>query len=560
MRSTLVFVSFVLIALLTAQTGLAQPDPASCPAVVEQALSQVTQNCANLGRNIVCYGFPRVAATFAEAVPADFFSRPADQAELFSLKSLETSPFNQTAGEWGIALLKIQANVPDTLPGQSVTFVLLGDIAVENAVELAAAKGVPPVTITTLEETDIWNNPGGQIINSVPGGTVMQASAQSVDSAWLAVSDGVVSGWMVRDAIADEAETGALPVIGQPRLSPMQAFYLRSSPGQAVCEQAPSVLAIQSPQGITVDLTVNGASIRLGSLILVRIIPPGNIIQVTTVEGLAIFDADTPDEVRLPAGWTTRRCLDTPANLGTDGQSNDRAVGDNCVWQPPEPVTEDEQNEIELILRLFEQLNTGETIKCPTGVTLIHQVEPGETLFRIARRYRTSVAALVAANNLADPARITSGQSLTIPCGVDTGLPSIPPAAPEVTNPVDCSRFAATSPLDGLPYGSGTFYWNPAPGATGYRLNIYNEDDRPGAQVASVTVDRNTTSVTLDLSINAIGYGFRFSWEVVALLPDGSTACASGRATVPRSPPPTDAPPLPTPEATPPPTPFERGQ
>ncbi|MBI5666901.1 MAG: LysM peptidoglycan-binding domain-containing protein [Chloroflexi bacterium] len=221
---------------------------------------------------------------------------------------------------------------------------------------------------------------------------------------------------------------------------------------------------------------------------------------------------------------------------------------------------------MELILRLFDGLEPDELPDCPVGVTLIHQVEPGETLFRIAQRYRTTVAVLAAANNLADPTRITSGQLLTIPCGVDTGLPSIPPpAAPENITPVDCSRFAATSPLDGLPYGTGTFYWNPAPGATAYRLNIFNEDDRPGAQVASVTVDRNTTSVTLDLSINSIGYGFRFSWEVLALLPDGTPACASGRAIVPRAAPPTDAPPQPpasepTPEPTPEETPFPEGR
>ncbi|MFO7273440.1 MAG: PQQ-binding-like beta-propeller repeat protein [Bacillota bacterium] len=42
-------------------------------------------------------------------------------------------------------------------------------------------------------------------------------------------------------------------------------------------------------------------------------------------------------------------------------------------------------------------------------------VQPGETLFAIARRYRTTVHALVAANRLKDPNAISPGQALLIP-------------------------------------------------------------------------------------------------------------------------------------------------
>jgi LysM repeat protein len=45
----------------------------------------------------------------------------------------------------------------------------------------------------------------------------------------------------------------------------------------------------------------------------------------------------------------------------------------------------------------------------------IHVVQRGQTLFSIARRYGTSVDALVAANALADPTHIYAGQRLVIP-------------------------------------------------------------------------------------------------------------------------------------------------
>jgi murein DD-endopeptidase MepM/ murein hydrolase activator NlpD len=56
---------------------------------------------------------------------------------------------------------------------------------------------------------------------------------------------------------------------------------------------------------------------------------------------------------------------------------------------------------------------------------VFHVVERGETLFRIAERYGTTVAALAHANGLADPTRIYVGQWLRIP----GGAPEIDPLA-----------------------------------------------------------------------------------------------------------------------------------
>lgn len=47
----------------------------------------------------------------------------------------------------------------------------------------------------------------------------------------------------------------------------------------------------------------------------------------------------------------------------------------------------------------------------------IHVVQPGETLFSIAKRYGTTVEALVQANRIADPSLIFAGQRLIIPRG-----------------------------------------------------------------------------------------------------------------------------------------------
>mgnify|MGYP001770945209 CR=1 FL=1 len=69
-----------------------------------------------------------------------------------------------------------------------------------------------------------------------------------------------------------------------------------------------------------------------------------------------------------------------------------------------------------------------ETTPTPeTQATTIHVVQPGETLFAIAKRYGTTVEALVQANQIADPSLIFAGQRLIIPGG------QAPPPHPQTT-------------------------------------------------------------------------------------------------------------------------------
>jgi murein DD-endopeptidase MepM/ murein hydrolase activator NlpD len=66
----------------------------------------------------------------------------------------------------------------------------------------------------------------------------------------------------------------------------------------------------------------------------------------------------------------------------------------------------------------------------PTPQEQVHVVQRGETLYRIAQRYGTTVQALAAANNLANPNLIYRGQKLIIP--VSMASPAEPLPAPFV--------------------------------------------------------------------------------------------------------------------------------
>ena len=132
---SVLIVAFVALLLLS-WTTLAQDDSvdSACPALVSRALAEVGTNCDSLDRNSACYGFDQVDTAFAEAVAEDYFTVPADVSELATIQSIQTAPLNLENETWGVAVMNVQANVPNTLPGQAVTFILLGDAQVENAV------------------------------------------------------------------------------------------------------------------------------------------------------------------------------------------------------------------------------------------------------------------------------------------------------------------------------------------------------------------------------------------------------------------------------------------
>jgi murein DD-endopeptidase MepM/ murein hydrolase activator NlpD len=196
------------------------------------------------------------------------------------------------------------------------------------------------------------------------------------------------------------------------------------------------------------------------------------------------------------------------------------------------------------------------------GPSVMHVVERGQTMFRIALRYGTTVSAIASANGIANPNLIFAGQSLRVPCaGSVTPAAPTPTATPVITTGISlpttgsvtggivvpqrpvqitCAAFRATSPTDGMDANSQVFYWNPAPGATGYRLSIFNLD---GGGYLAASFDASATATRLSTSVDsgAIGTGFRFSYYIEALF-NGVPVCRTQTVTLlraaPTAPPP----------------------
>lgn len=629
MRRVMLFVAIGLTLLLILGPALAQAN--TCPELVRQALFSLGANCSTMERNSACYGFNRVNATFMDDVEEGFFSRPADRANLSLIERITTAPLDEALAYWGIAVLNVQANVPDTLPGQAVTVLLMGDSEIENAVEPIEPVAVP---VTTAGSIYTGRNLSNNILTAVAVGTVLQADGVSEDGAWVRVQQPNGVGWIPTELLDPAVDLSGLPPVTADSETPMQAFYFRTSFNNITCTEAPSALAIRSPENIHVDLTVNGANIRLGSMVILRIIPPGNAMEIITVEGEAILEPDTPNQVVVPAGYSTQRCISEPEDLGNDGEANDQEVYDECQWLFPVLFTPEQQALARVLLSMYNSLEptpvpspvptTVPAPSCVTGQVITHVVTPGQSLFGIAQIYNTTINAIMVASGLTR-SNIFAGQRLTVTCGDRSNPPIVTPeplpvdcarffasatrlddsanpfsfswsavsgatayhlnisapnrslvfttaGATELTpdlssdpddypivwnveawindrvacstgsatltldgpvvtpepGTVDCSAFRATSPLDGIAFGTQTFYWDAAPGATSYVLTI-------GGETFTGAFDAgNNTNITIPTSENDIGYGFQFTWSVSALL-NGEVACTSQATTIYRT-------------------------
>ncbi|MEO8607379.1 MAG: LysM peptidoglycan-binding domain-containing protein [Chloroflexota bacterium] len=338
----------------------------TCDQLVTTALETADQACSKVGRNQACYGNSLIDAELQENSP-DVFNKVGNIANLFSIKQLTTAPLDTASQVWGIAVLKVQANLPDTLPGQNVTVLLYGDATLE---------GVTPQ---------------------------------------------------------------------------MKAVTLRTGVSSTACASAPkAAMLVQSPEGTQATLTVNGATVTLGSTLYFTA-DAGTEMTIATIEGQAIISAFNTTRI-AQAGAQVRLPLGGADNLQVVGAPSEPEPFDvQAVSQAPIPLLERNVSIGPAISTTNQQpaaTNTT-TISIPatTAVqtactpradwTAPYVIQRGDTLFAVAQRFNLTLAQLQQANCISDPNLIQVGQSLRVPFQLATSAPATtaPVGSPTPTDP-----------------------------------------------------------------------------------------------------------------------------
>jgi hypothetical protein len=317
-----------------------------------------------------------------------------------------------------------------------------------------------PIQVTAASAANLRSAPSknGSVFVSVPAGTELPADATSVDKEWLRVVWETTVAWVSKSVVNAAAnDLDQLPVLTRTARSPMQSFYLTSTLSDVGCKQAPPLVVIQGPEDVSVDLTVNGVNINMASTLVLRLVNP-QTLEITAVHGNIHVDG-----APLPPGFA----VSVP--LSDDGHNQ---AGDLANLHPIIQSELDALASIELI--------------------------PANVL-----NYPIKLPTVAEINQLA--AALGGGGGGAVSAA----------AAAHVT----CRSLRLTSPLENWAQKETPFYWNPAPGATGYRLVIDNVN----------TFD--TTDTTMNLNLSGVA-STTLTWSVQALY-NGEVACQTRKLTLP---------------------------
>ncbi|NLF74671.1 MAG: hypothetical protein GX573_03175, partial [Chloroflexi bacterium] len=115
----LVIVVFFLVMKPPATSLTASPpDEAVCQQIVFQALELSSQLCEDTGRNQACYGHVQVEAQPQPGISDLLFQEAGDIVDVVNLQSLRLSPMDLEEEAWGVALMRLQANLSEDEPRQ----------------------------------------------------------------------------------------------------------------------------------------------------------------------------------------------------------------------------------------------------------------------------------------------------------------------------------------------------------------------------------------------------------------------------------------------------------
>jgi LysM repeat protein len=228
---------------------------------------------------------------------------------------------------------------------------------------------------------------------------------------------------------------------------------VRTEYGAAGCVQTPSLVALNTPEGQTLELNLNATRFRLTGALLVFQQQSANSLAAVLVRGTAEISATSTPPLIIQPGQTALGIID--------------GTGTALLWSAARPMNADETEFGQVAQAIYDQwaaagqsgsIVSADSTPAPEVVNAVeattsapdtpaanaasctHTVARGETLFRIATRYRTTVRALGEANRIVNVNLLSIGQQLTVPCD---GAPLLPDTS---STPVPTAVAVAVTP------------------------------------------------------------------------------------------------------------------
>lgn len=307
----------------TPNTSHAQDDASvACDALVDEALGLVADTCAGIGRNEICYGHDFITAALND--PSLFFSQRGDIVPISAIDTLLTSNVDLDTGTWGVAMANVQADLPDSSEG--VTILLFGGAELTPAT--TELETLPACTFTPSADSDLYAGPGTDYsaVDTAVAGEALTVYSEYSDGAWYRSA----RGWIAAAGSLACADGVSLLVVDETSASyqaPGQSFALTVDE-DANCESVPSGLLIQTPDGQTANLLVNGVELQLGSTAYLRVDNDNDELVIASIEGNVRVTGErvtqelvVGEETGIPLGEGAPRIPNVPRPIGERPQN-----------------------------------------------------------------------------------------------------------------------------------------------------------------------------------------------------------------------------------------------
>lgn len=301
MRRVLVLVLCMVLcgALLTSHFAAWRAhaqERSACRALAEEGIAAAARACGTAGANTACYGHTGVVASSAEGVA---LNNVGQIVPLSQIKGLTTQAADLTSGAWGIAVLNIQAGLPESAAG--VRAALFGDSVLTSAVrpEAATLKTLP---VRTFDDLPVLLRAGAS--KNFPQITRLlfnqegAADGRNKQNTWVRVRLGELVGWASVNQIRLDGDINSLPIRDDRDIlpdflytAPMQAMTLSNVPprGKPACTETASGLLLQRSAAagdVPARLMVNGVELSFLSATLALRATPNDNLDVMAIEGV----------------------------------------------------------------------------------------------------------------------------------------------------------------------------------------------------------------------------------------------------------------------------------
>lgn len=303
------FMAFICISIVIS----AQNE--SCSEIVTAAIETVGDACDDLGRNEICYGNVVVDAQNFDDEPLDSFVGVGDIVDVAEVSSLSTGAFDANENIWGVAALSLQGNIPDTVPGQNVTFIVFGATQLSNQVS-PDGEFIARLSATSTGNINVRSGPGTtfDVIDSLGAEEELTLISRDESGEWVQIESDAGDAWVFASLLTIDGELSSLAgtigsIVVEGYSAPMQAFTFRSGVGQSDCEGVPpDGILLQAPTNTTVNFLVNGIEIEVGSTAFIQF--DQNTLNVNTFDGTVDVSSSGTTEVVEP-GYVVSASTDT---------------------------------------------------------------------------------------------------------------------------------------------------------------------------------------------------------------------------------------------------------